>query len=466
MPGFVLKYFGDRKFWSIVLKLALPIAFQNFLMSSFSLVDTLMIGQLGDLSLSAVGMANQWSWLMGLVMFGLNSGGAVFFSQYWGIGDIKQIHKIYGVLLINLLAVSVFFSAVGLFAPEFVVGLFNKDAQVIEVGASYLRIACISYLAQAFNYAFSSVLRSTENVRLPMFSGLVSAVMNVIFNYIFIFGAFGIPGMGVRGAAIATVISAWSAPLFIFIVSLIKKTIVIAPLAEIFSFERKLLARFYLIASPVIVNESMWGLGSFCYNIVFGNLGYEHYAAVTIYRTIDSIMFVFFIGLCNASCVMIGKSIGAGNLKKGQEDAARFVFIVPLLALLVGITVALFRENFIWLFNSSGNITQTTIDSADGILIVAGLEYAIRMIPYILVVGIFRSGGDTLTGMKYDLIFLWGFALPLTVIAAFVLELPFTAVFAVMLFGEDTIKSVLCIKRFLSKKWIKPITDVGRRAVE
>ncbi len=459
-------YFGDRDFWSVTLRLALPIAFQNLLMSSLSLVDTLMVGQLGDVALSGVGMAGQWSWLLNLVLFGLSSGSAVFIAQFWGVGDIKKIHGIYGVMLLHSAAVAILFFLVGFIVPRGVVSLFNSTPAVVEAGSDYLRIVCFSYLGAAMSSSFSTLLRSTENVRLPMYAGLFSTILNAILNYGLIYGKMGLPEMGVRGAAVATCITAWSGPIIIYTVSLWKKTIVIAPLREIFGFGRDLLIRFYKVSAPVILNESLWGLGTVCYNIIFGRLGYEYYAAITIYRTIEGIAFVFFIGLCNACCVMVGKSIGAGYLEKAYTDARRFTILVPVIAVFVGGAIILLRGPFIGLFNLSGSITQTTIESARGILFVYGAELFMRNIPYILIVGVFRSGGDTVTGMKYDLLLVWCVALPLTIISAFVLKLPFVAVFAVMLITEDTLKVILCLLRFKSKKWIRPLTDEGRAAVE
>lgn len=462
----VKTYFGDRDFWSITLRLALPIAFQNLLMSTLSLVDTIMVGQLGDVALSGVGMAGQWSWLMNLVLFGMSSGSAVFIAQYWGVGDIKKIHGIYGVMLLHSAAVAILFFLVGFIVPRSVVGLFNSTPAVVETGSAYLRIVCFSYLGFALSSSFSTLLRSTENVRLPMYAGLFSTALNTVLNYGLIYGKMGLPEMGVRGAAVATCISVWAGSIIIFTVSVWKKTIVIAPLRNVFGFGRILLMRFYKVSAPVILNESLWGLGTVCYNIIFGRLGYENYAAMIIYRTVEGIAFVFFVGLCNACCVMVGKSIGAGYLEKAYTDARRFTVIVFFMAVSVGTAVILLRGSFTGLYNLSGLITQTTVDSAKGILFVYGAEMFMRYIPYILIVGVFRSGGDTVTGMKYDLLLVWCVALPLTIISAFVLKLPFVMVFAVMLTTEDTLKVILCLLRFRSKKWIRPLTDEGRAAAE
>ena len=458
------RYFGDRPFWRVTLRLALPIALQNLLISSFSLVDTIMIGGLGDVALSAVGMAGQWSWMLTLVLFGFCSGTAVFISQYWGVRDLKGIRNVYGLMLVNTLAAAAVFFVIGFCWPQGVVSLFNKDPAVVREGAAYLQTACFSYFALALSNAFSTLLRATERVRLPMYASGVSAILNAVLNYGLIYGKFGLPEMGVRGAALATCISSWVSPLVILIVSAFQKNLVVSRLKDVFSLPKGLIPHFYRVCAPVIANESLWGLGTFCYNIVFARMSYENYAAVTIFRTVDSIAFTFFVGLCNACSVMVGKSIGAGKIERALGDARRFACVIPILSLLVGCTVALLRVPLVSLFDTRGTLSAVTKQAAHAILLIYGLEYGLRNIPYILIVGIFRSGGDTVTGLKLDLFCVWCISLPAVIVSAFVLKLPFPAVFAVMLLFEDALKVVLVIRRYRSRQWIRPVTAAGQSA--
>ena len=466
MQPFLNRYLGDKPFWRATMRLALPIALQNLLISSFTLVDTIMIGGLGDVALSAVGMAGQWSWMLTLVLSGFCSGTAVFISQYWGVGDTKGIKNVYALMLVNTLAASIVFFLVGFLFPEGIVSLFNRDAAVVAEGAAYLKTACFSYFALALSNTFSTLLRATENVRLPMYASGVAAVLNAVLNYGLIYGAFGLPEMGVRGAALATCISSWVNPLVIIVVSAVKKNLVCSRLREMFALPKGLIPYYYKVCAPVLANESLWGLGTFCYNIVFARIGYEYYAAVTIFRTIDGIAFTFFIGLCNACCVMVGKSIGAGRIERALGDARRFAFVVPILSLLVGGLIALCRLPLISLFDTGGKLSEVTRHAAGMILLIYGLEYGVRNIPYILIVGVFRSGGDTVTGLKLDLFCVWCIALPAVIIAAFVLKLPFPAVFAIMLVFEDALKVVFALRRFLSRGWIRPVTEAGMAAAE
>ena len=424
------KYFGDIGFWRVALKLAFPVAMQNLLTSSFILVDTIMVGQLGDLSLSAVGMAGQFGWFLNMITFGMCSGAAVFISQYWGAKDTAGIRRTYGIAVVSVCLISALFFVIGLLFPEGVVRIFNREPDVVEAGAAYLRIACWSYLATGVNMVFCIVLRSTENVKLPMYVSLVTTVLNAFMDYGLIFGAFGMPEMGIRGAALATVISAWAGPVLILAVSAIQHNMLITPLKELFGFNRRSIAEYYEKATPVIINETLWGLGTLLFSVIFANLGYQYYAAVTIFRTFENIAFVFFIGLCNASSIMVGKNVGAG------------------------------------VFNLSGSITPETLKLTASLLLVYGIELPVRNLPYILIVGTFRPGGDTRIGMKLDLLSLWLCSVPLTTLAAFVFKLPFIAVFAIMYIAEDYLKVILCVKYYFTYNWLRPVTDQGIKGLE
>ncbi|MBE7011576.1 MAG: MATE family efflux transporter [Ruminococcaceae bacterium] len=459
--------FGDKTFWKSMLTLAIPIAIQNLLTSSFTLVDTLMISQLGDVSLAAVGIAAQWSWLLNMVIFGICSGAAVFFSQYHGDGNRKGIIHTYGIALIFGMMFAVLFMAIGFFAPHLVIGAFNRNPAVLNEGVSYLKIAVFSYPAILMNLLINNVLRSTERVKLPMFVAFFTTILNAFLDYGLIFGAFGLPKLGIEGAAIATVISAWSGPLIILIICAIKKDdIFFAPIVELLGFDKAFSILFIKRAFPVILNETLWGLGTVVYTVIFSNMGYEYTAAVSILRTFENIALSFFIGMINASSVIVGRDIGCGEIKEATKNSVRYMIIVPLTGLIVGLFVVIFRDPLISIFNTSENISRITLESARHIMLIYALELAFRNVPYIAIVGIFRSGGDTKKGMKYDLITLWLISVPITTIAAFVFKLPFPVVFACSYMCEDYIKAFLCIRYFKSNKWIKPVTDTGQKALE
>ena len=460
------KYFCDAGFWRVALRLAIPIALQNLLISSFSLIDTLMVGQLGDVALSAVGMAGQWSWMLNIALFGVISGSSLYISQYWGVRDIDGIHRTYGIALTSAVLIATVFALSGLLIPGGIVSIFNRDPAIIDAGSAYLSIAALSYPAVAISNILSTVLRSTERVRLPLAVSGVTAVCNAVLNYSLIFGKFGLPAMGVRGAALATVISSWMGPLLLLLFSSFQKNILITSPARLFRFKRAQVGAFYRRAAPIILNESLWGLGTVIFNVIFSNLGYEYYAAVTIHKTFENIAFVLFVGFCNACCIMVGKSVGAGKVERAVMDSRRFAMIIPFVSLLAGAVIILLRAQLVSVFNMGGNISELTQRTAQTILLIYGLELPMRNIPYIMIVGIFRSGGDTTTGMRLDLFSQWLLSIPATFLAAFVLKLPFVVVYAIMYLFEDYVKSFLCLRHFLSDRWIHPVTEEGKQGYE
>lgn len=448
--------FHDKVFWKALLRLALPIALQNLLTTSLSLIDTLMVGRLGDTAIAAVGIGSQIAFFCNIVMFGIASGGAVFVAQYWGNGDKDGISRAYVMMLLCNIPIALLFIAAAFTMPKTLIGLFTNDADVIAVGASYIRIACISYLGVALSQTCSIVLRSVEEVKLPFITSALSVAINTVLNYALIFGKFGCPQLGVDGAAYATSIAALIAPVLLLIMSRAKKNAVASNFRAGFRISKDFAKSFFKKSLPVLANESLWALGVMCYNAVFGHMGTDNYAALTIFRTVENISFVFFVGVCNACNVIVAKSIGAGDIDKAKTYAGRFMVIVPVMAVIIGAGVIALRGPILTLFNSDAYVKTT----AAALLMIYGIEMGVRNIPYISIVGIFRAGGDTKTGMKFDLMCLWLFALPVTAILGLVFKIDFLIVYTVMLLCEDIPKNIMCIQRFRSMKWIQPVVAV------
>lgn len=449
-----LKHLFDRTFWTAVLPLAVPIALQNLLMTSFRLVDTLMVGRLGDVSIAAVGLAGWASFLVELLAFGMSSGAAVFIAQYHGANNREGILKTYGMMLLFLVPTGLLFT-VGVAAfPEFVMKLFTEDPALIEAGVHYLRYACISYVSLTVNLAFSTLLRCTEQVKIPMWTSGFSAALNAFLNYTFIFGAFGLPEMGVAGAGLATAISSLANPVLMFAISLAKRTVLIAPLKKIFAV-RGFFREFWGRALSVLLNEFFWSLSVVGINMVLGRMGTDNYAALTVERTIEGLVFVFFVGICNACNILVGKSIGAGDLEQGKDYAKRFLAFTPLLGVLTGLIIVGLRHPLVGLFDLSATASHT----AKVLLLIFAVDACVRYIPYVEVVGIFRAGGDTRYGLITDVVSQYVFILPAVVIAGLVLKLPFIATYIIMLAVDDISKLIITIPHFRSMRWVKPITQ-------
>ena len=455
----------DPVFWTTALRLALPVAVQNLLISSFALVDTLMVGQLGDVPLSAIGMATQWAWFLNICQFGFCSGATLFYAQYWGVKDVKGIHRVYGTAMTAVMAISLVFTCICVFAPVPAMRIFNRTPEVVAQGAAYLRVAGLSYIAQMAVSMIGAVLRSTGRVKLPMFTAVLTTALNITLDYGLIFGKLGLPRMGIVGAAWATVIASWAGLAFVLVVSAVQRNILYGPVREFFDFRRDRLEEYLRKSFPVVVNEVAWGLGTVVLNLVYSNLGYEYFAAVTIVRTFENLAFALLIGLCSACAIMVGNSVGAGSIGHGVAHARRFVILQPACGIALGAVLILFRHPMIHLFNTGGALSELTYSSAVIILILYSGHMITRNLPYITIVGIYRAGGDTSTGVKYDMGCLWLLSIPTTVICAYVLRLPFPVVYALMLMSEDYVKTFLCLRHFYSWRWLMPVTEEGRQAL-
>ncbi len=460
------KLFNDKNFWKTAIKLTIPVALQNLLISSFSLVDTLFVSSLGTVALSSVGMCGQWAWLMNMILIGFCSATTLFVSQFWGIKDKTSIRHYSGISIIFCLFVSLIFTASGLFVPRLVVRMFNSNPDVISTGISYLRLVALSYIPIALTNILSAILRAVENVKIPMYVSGITTFLNIFLDYALIFGKLGMPRLEIKGAALATVISAWVGVVMIVVISLFQRNILVTKKRLFFAFTKREIKSYIKKATPVVLNEGMWGAGTFLYNIVFGNMGYEYFSALTIVRSFENISFVIFIGICSAASVMIGKSVGKGKIERAIMDSKRFSIIVPAVAVIVALIIVVFRHQLVSIFNMGNNISQLTIDTAVVLMIIYAFAFPFRMFPYLQIVSIFRSGGDTVTGAKFELAGLWLISVPATLISVYVFKVPFVVAFLIMYLFEDIPKDIFCIKFYLSKKWIKPVTKEGKLGLE
>jgi len=442
----------DRAFWRTLLPLAIPIALQNLLMTSFRLVDTLMIGRLGDVSVAAVGLAGQVSFLIELIGFGMASGSSVFIAQYHGAGNRDGIHRTFGATLLFGLPAGILFTVVTFLFPETLMSILTDDAALIAEGVKYLRFACFSYLAMTVNQALNALLKSTETVKLPMICSAICAVANAFLNYIFIFGGLGIAPMGVAGAGLATSISAFLNPILVFGISWYQKNIVVAPLKKLFDL-KGFVGVYWKRVLPVLCNEILWSSSIVLMNMVFGRMGTENYAALTVLRTIENIVFVSFVGICNACNILVGKQIGAGDHAMGRLYAKRFLWLVPVFGTVLGILVVLLRVPILSLFD----ISDAARSMAISMMLVYACDITFRNIPYLAVVGIFRAGGDTKTGLIGDSTVQYFLVLPAIILCGLVWDVPFLYTYIVSLVVDDIGKFAVYLPRLISGKWIKPV---------
>ncbi|MEM5775192.1 MAG: MATE family efflux transporter, partial [Anaerolineaceae bacterium] len=340
----------DRPFLRALFTLALPIIVQNGISASLNAIDVMMLGQMGEVPVASVGLANQVFFLLTFMLFGVSSGAAIFSAQYWGKGDLAGIRRVLGLALMFNSAAALFFMVAALALPSQVLAIYTADPAVIATGTGYLRIAGWSYLLTAISFSFASTLRATGNVRLPMAASVLAISLKTGLSYILIFGKLGLPAMGVEGAALATLLARVLECAVLVIAAYRSKSPAAARLHELLDIRRDFLASFLKLAMPVAVNETLWSLGISVYNLAYARIGTESIAAVNIAGTIESLAFVIFIGISDATGILIGNRIGAGEQDTAFEYARRSLTLGTLAALGVGVLILVLRGPLLTLY--------------------------------------------------------------------------------------------------------------------
>ncbi len=457
----VKEMFSDTVFLRKALLIALPVAMQGMLNTIVNLVDTLMIGTLGETAIAAVGLANKVFFVFSLLVFGVVSGGGILAAQYWGNNDLKNIHKVMGLALIIGLGGAFSFMLPSVIRPQLVMRIFTVSPETIRVGASYLAIAALSYPFTAFTNIYVAMLRAVGQVKLPVKTSCMAIVINIVFNFLMIFPAreaviagtaVNIPGLGlgVVGAALATLIARVSESVVLVSCVYIRKYAIACRIGEMFGYSRAFLRQFLTTCLPVIANEFMWGLGVTIYSLAYGRMGDNAVAAITIATTVQDIVIVLFQGLSAATAVILGHEMGAGNLKRAERYATNF-FVLQFLATLFGMAVCLIlREPILSLYN----ITPEVHRSAALCLLVFVIFMPAKDFNFINVVGVLRSGGDTRMCLFLDTSGVWFIGVPLAFLGGLFFKFPIYIVYAMVML-EEVYKMILGYLRYRQKKWLR-----------
>ncbi len=444
-----LSFFRDKEFISKMLKLAIPVAFQQFISAGLNMVDVLMVGQLGEAAIAALGLANQVFFLFILFLFGITSGMAIFTAQFWGKGDTESIHKVLGISLTVASLIGIFFSLAATLFPETILRFYTEDSEVIALASSYLRIVGLSYIFTAIVTSYHAVLRSITQVKLAVTVSVIALILKSILSYLLIFGIGGLPALGVRGAAIATAFGwVFQFILILILIYTLKTPLAVNPLT-FFRFDRAFLFRVLGTAMPAAINEVFWSVGITIYNAVYAHISTGAIAAVQINASIEEVAFVLFIGLGNACAIMIGNEIGAGEKETAFEHSRRFLIITVLIAILSGIIILIIREPVISLYKISPEVAH----SAYQLMTIFALTAWLRSINFILFIGALRAGGDTKFAMFMEIFSIWAIGVPAALIGGFVLHLPVYGVYLLVL-SEELVKVFIISKRYRSRKWI------------
>jgi len=446
----------NKIFLKTLVKLALPIALQNLILSSLNLVDNIIIGGLGEVAIAGVGLANQYFFLLNLLLFGITSGSAIFTAQFWGNRDIPNIKRVLGLSLITGCSAAFLFFLGGVCFPQQILGVFSRDPEVIRLGGKFLRIIAFSYVITAVTFSFSFTLRSVGQVKTPMMVSVIALGINTALNYILVYGYFGMPKLGVEGSAIATVIARIVECGLLIGIVYKKKYVIAGKVKEFLDLTEIFVKKFFKVTLPVIANEGVWALGVSLYAIVYARMGTDVIASTNISSTIEKIVWVLFMGLGNACAVMIGNKIGEGNEKEAFAYAKRFIIIGPALAMIMGVVVY-FASG--WSLKAY-NISPQVYYYAHRNLMVFSFFLWVKVFNFTSIVGIFRSGGDTKFCLIIDTAGVWVIGVPLACLGGLVLHLPIYWVY-LLVYVEEVFKLIVGLPRIYSKKWIHNLTHIS-----
>lgn len=442
-----------KYFYKMVFALVFPMALQNLINVGVTSADVIMLGKVGETALSASSLAGQVYFILSLVYFGLTSGAAVITAQYWGKGDTRTIEKVLALSIrIAVIAGAVFTLAVWCI-PASLMRLLTNDEVIIREGARYLRIIGFSYIISGITLVYLNIMRSVERVVIATVVYSVSLLTNVVMNAIFIFGLLGCPAMGVKGAALGTVIARVVELAIVIWYAVKQNKILRFHMKDLFLKDKALSRDFKIYALPVLLNELAWGSGMAMITAIMGHLGSAAVAANSVAQVSRQLSMVVAFGISGATAIVIGKTIGEGKEERAEIYAKRFVKLALWLGLAgaaVILCVSPIARHFLVL-------TDQAREYLKYMMFVMAYFVVAQSLNCTFVVGIFRAGGDTRYGLILDLVSLWGGAIGMGLLAAFVFHLPVPLVY-VFVVSDEVLKLPFAYHRYKQRKWLKNIT--------
>ena len=441
------------KFYRSVFALVIPMALQNLINVGVTAADVIMLGKVGERALSGASLAGQVQYIMVLFLFGLTSGATVLTAQYWGKGDRKTIEKILGLGMKAAIIVTAIFTVAALLIPELLMRIFTNDPAVISEGVKYLRIVAFSYVFMGITQVYLYIMRSVERVVVATVVYLISLLCNVVLNAIFIFGLLGCPAMGIQGAALGTLAARFVELVLVFGYARLFNRDIKFRFRYLLRTEKLLLKDFLRYAMPVVMNEVMWGLGTAANTAILGHMGSAAVAANSVAQVARQLATVVAFGLSSATAIYLGKTIGEKKFEHAKAYAHRFLLLSVVMGAVGGVIIL-----------ASAPITAAVLSLTPAAK--SYLKFMFFVMSYFviaqsfnttMVVGTFRSGGDTRFGLIMDVSTMWGCSILFGFLAAFVFHWGVPVVY-IILMSDELIKVPITWIRYRSYKWLKDVT--------
>ena len=433
-----------------IVRLALPIALQQFMTALVGACDAIMLGKLSQDAMSAVSLATQVTFVFNLFMFAFMAGENMFVAQYYGKGDYTGISQVFSLVTKICGCIAVVFLAGTLFFPEQLMRILTNEETLITLGSEYLRVIGISYVFSGIAQTFLAIMKNCGAVNMSTLINGVMVILNIALNAVFIFGLSGFPKMGIKGAALATVLATvvqflWSVGYVLCRIRAVK--------FSLRSCEKKLFGRFWQKAVPLLINNLAWGIGFSMYSVIMGHLGTDAVAANGIANISKNLVVCFCLGLGNAGSIIVGNRLGADRLQEAKEAGGtltRTAIIAGIVSGLVLIALSPFITKMV-------DLTPTARGYLQKMLLICSYYIAGKSVNCMTIGGIFAAGGDSKFGMLCDSVTLWCITVPLGCICAFILKLPVMVVYFVLNLDE-IIKLPVVYRHYKKYKWIKNLT--------
>lgn len=447
----------DIGFYKKLITIAFPVAMQSVIMVGVNLIDTIMLGKLGETALSASSLANQFIVLFIFMCMGISMGASVLTGRFWGARDMVSLKKVVTIAYRIGLGIALFFTVINFAFARQIMGLYSDEAPVVEAGTVYLRWSTATFLLMAMNTVSTNVIRSVGVNHISFIASLCSFFVNIGANYVLIFGKFGFPEMGVAGAALGTVIAriVEASIMCIYVFRVDRK--LCYRIQDLFSKCADMVQEFLRISIPVMLSDSLLGIGESVLAVIMGHIGSQFVAANAITGVVQRLSTIFISGMAHAGCIITTQTLGTKDVEAAKRQGTTMLLIGTVVGILAAGVITVLKTPVI----NSYNITDDTKQIAHQLMNAISFIVVFRSANTILAKGVLRGGGDTKFLVYADTSLMWLIAIPLGAAAGLWLKLPSFWIY-ICLYSDQILKAVWCVYRLRSGKWIKKIHGVNR----
>ena len=442
----------NKPFFKKTALLMLPVVLQQLITIGINFLDNLMVGGFGETQIAAAAFGNQFYSLFQFICMGLGSGAIVMSSQFWGRKEIDHMRTVAAIALRVSIVFCAVFTVIAVVFPHIIMRIFTNEPGVIAVGTDYMRIIGITFLMAGLSSTATYLLRSVGRVNIPLIGSAIAFVLNLFFNWVFIFGKFGAPRMEIVGAAVGTLIARAFEFLFVFGYFVLKDDRFAFRFKHFLLPSGSLWAKYVKFSVPVLISDTLLGLSLTLTFVIVGHMSAEFSAACSIVNSLVQVTTAVNMAMGGASAIAIGNTIGSGDIAKAKREGNSYMLLSILFGLVL-IPILLAIENpYLSFYDVSGE----TLRLCRGMLLVNCIFMPMQTNAYVSSKGILRGGGDSKFVLYADSSLVWFFSLPLGALGGLVFGWPTVLVYAILRV-EYPLKGIVCMFRYFSWKWIKEI---------